>query len=275
MTLELFLSGLVDRFESPHYIRFDPIAIPHGFDDPRDQEVIGLYAAILAWGRRETILTKMEELCGRMQFRPYRFVRDFRIDRHADALRGFKHRTFNEGDAIWLTSNLGTVLKDCETIEKAFARWLAPGATTTEAAIEGFSRTIMAAGVGTPPRLSKHLARPSTGSACKRLNMYLRWMVRPGPFDLGIWRSIDKRSLVLPLDIHSGTHARRLGLLTRAANDWKAAKELTEACRRLDPDDPCRFDLALFGIGAYDVTVPSELLPPEAPPESSETYLRS
>ena len=105
--------------------------------------------------------------------------------------------------------------------------------------------------------------------------MYLRWMVRPGPFDLGIWRSIDKRSLVVPLDIHSGTQARRLGLLTRATNDWKAAMELTGACRRLDPGDPCRFDLALFGIGAYDVSVPSELLSPDTTPESTETYLRS
>ena len=105
--------------------------------------------------------------------------------------------------------------------------------------------------------------------------MYLRWMVRPGPFDLGIWSAIDRRSLVVPLDVHSGTQGRRLGLLRRASNDWKAAIELTESCRQLDAADPCRYDLALFGIGAYDVRIPAGFLSSDAAPEATDTYSRS
>ena len=273
--LETFLNRLVDRFETRAFIALDPIAIPHGFDDPRDQEVIGLYSALLAWGRRATILKKLEDLCERMQYRPYRFVKDFRLSRDADALTGFKHRTFNEQDAVWLTSNLSSVLQDSGTIERAFARWLSPDDSTTESAIEGFSTSVLSAHAGTPARLSKHVARPSTGSACKRLNMYLRWMVRPGPFDLGIWRSMETRSLVVPLDVHSGTQARRLGLLSRASNDWRAATELTEACLQMDPQDPCRYDLALFGIGAYDVELPPDLLSTGERSAHTDAYLRS
>ena len=126
-----FLDRLVVRFEDTSSIHLDPIAIPHGFDDPRDQEVIGLYAALLAWGRRETILAKMEELCDRMRYRPYHFVRDFRADRDAGALTGFKHRTFREEDAVSLTHNLSIVLRECATLETAFSRHLPPTASTT------------------------------------------------------------------------------------------------------------------------------------------------
>ncbi len=273
--LAIFLDRLVDRFEDASFIHHDPIAIPHGFDDPRDQEIIGLYSALLAWGRRETILSKMEEMCERMAYHPYRFVRDFRVGRDGSALAGFKHRTFREEDAVWLTANLSILLRTHSTMEKVFCRSVTSEDTTTRHAIEGFSQEVLSAHPGTPGRLSKHLARPSTGSACKRLNLYLRWMVRPGPFDLGIWRSIDRRILVVPLDVHSGTQARRLGLLQRSSNDWKAAIELTEACRRLDSNDPCRYDLALFGIGAYDVPVPPDLLPSVASDDPTETYLRS
>ncbi len=257
--LEAFLNELVARFEDPSYIEYDPIAVPHGFDDPRDQEVIGLYAALLAWGRRDTLLRNLEDLCERMQYRPFRFVREFSPDRDAASLSGFRHRTFQPLDAVWLTANLGSLLRKHGSIEKVFVPNDTRGQAIARYAIERFSQSVLDV-PGTPRRLAKHLARPSTGSACKRLNMYLRWMVRPGPFDLGIWSSIPRDRLVLPLDLHSGRQARRLGMLTRASNDWRAAWELTEVCRQLDPADPCRYDLALFGIGAYDVRIPADLL---------------
>lgn len=260
LTLHEYLNRLVGRFESRRYIQFDPIAIPHGFDDPRDQEIIALYSALLAWGRRDTLLRNLQSLCERMDYRPARFVRDFRLERDAHRLAGFKHRTLSTEDAVWLTWNLGTLIRRHGSVERLFSRHLPPRADHVGNAIEGFSASLLAADPATPRRLSKHLARPSTGSACKRLNMYLRWMVRPGPFDLCIWRSIATRQLVLPVDLHSGKQARRLGMLSRAVNDWKAALELTEACRRLDRDDPCRFDLALFGIGAFGVEIPDSLL---------------
>lgn len=257
--LNAYLDALVDRYERPAFIADDPISLPHGFDDPRDQEVIGLYAALLAWGRRATVLNKMAALCERMQYRPYQFVRSFDAVRDAPALSGFKHRTFQPADAVWFTKNLGVLLREHETVERLFARHLPPDAEDVEPAIQGFSESILRQ-PGTPHRLRKHLARPQAGSACKRLAMYLRWMVRPGPVDLGIWTSIRPAQLVLPLDVHSGRQARALGLLDRKQDDWKAALELTARCRLLAPDDPARYDFALFGVGAYGDSLDSRFI---------------
>lgn len=252
--LKCYLDTLVDEIEKPSFIPSDPVIIPHGFDDPRDQEIIGLYAALLAWGQRATILKKMEELCERMRYRPYEFVLHFG-SREADRLEGFKHRTFQPEDAFWFTRCLSAVLRRYGTLEELFVQFLPPGAPHTGAAIEGFSTTLLNIVPDVPARLSKHVARPSTGSACKRLNMYLRWMVRSGPVDLGIWKRIAPSQLLLPLDVHSGRTARALGLLTRPANDWRATLELSEACRQLCPEDPARYDYAFFGSGAAGLSL--------------------
>ncbi|MFT4603794.1 MAG: hypothetical protein ACI9W4_000510 [Rhodothermales bacterium] len=250
------MDQLARRFESLDFIAVDPISVPLGFDDPRDQEVIGLYAALLAWGRRETILKNMAALCERMAYRPFRFVSGFRPETDSAALEGFGHRTFRPDDAVNLTLALKVLLDRFGSLEAVFSA----GLQSTESAethdvgpaIEFFSESVMGAVPDTPARLQKHIARPSSGSACKRLCMYLRWMVRSGPVDLGIWSSIPASALVVPLDVHSGRQARALGLLERSQNDWRAAQELTAACRRLDPSDPARYDFALFGSGAFD-----------------------
>ena len=253
--LRFYLDNLVARIESPVFIPPDPIAIPHGFDAPDDQEIIALFAALLAWGQRKTILNKMEDLCERMNFQPARFVRHFSLERDSLKLSSFRHRTFQPVDAIWLTHNLSLLLRKYQSIEKAFAANMPAGAPDTKNAIQGFSDFLLSIDPKTPARLKKHLARPATGSACKRLNMYLRWMVRPGPVDLGLWSSIKPSQLILPLDVHSGRTARKLGLLTRKQDDWKAALELTENCRRLCLDDPCKYDYAFFGAGAYQIEI--------------------
>lgn len=247
-----YLDRLVDRYEKPSFIPDDPISVPHAFDDPRDQEVIGLYAALLAWGRRQTVLNKMEDLCERMDYRPYAFVRDFDPERDAGALDGFVHRTFQPVDAFWFTRNLSDALREHGTVEGIFADHLDEDAPHAGPAIQGFSTTIMERSERTPQRLQKHLARPDAGSACKRLNMYLRWMVRPGPVDLNVWSRIRPHQLLLPLDVHAGRQARALGFVERKSNDWKAVRRLTEACRLLSPDDPARYDFAFFGVGAHD-----------------------
>lgn len=253
--IKAYLDALVEEYERPGFIRDDPISIPHGFDNPRDQEVIGLYAALLAWGRRATVLKNMEALCERMRYRPFQFVYDFDDERDAKRLDGFKHRTFQPIDALWLTRNLGRALRLHGSIEALFARHLSRQARDVGEAIQGFSETILSMHLETPARLRKHLARPNAGSACKRLAMYLRWMVRPGPVDFGVWTKIRPDQLVLPLDVHSGRQARALGLLTRAANDWRAVLELTNACRGLCAEDPARYDFALFGVGAYGASL--------------------
>lgn len=251
--LQTLLDPLVEQFESVDYIDDDPVSIPHAFDDPQDQEIIGLFAAILAWGQRKTILSKLAELSERMDNRPYRFVYDFNVNRDAHQLDGFRHRTFKPEDAVWLVDNLRTCLRTFQSIESMFVPDDVHKANSLEPGIEHFSGVLLNANPATPRRLFKHVARPSTKSACKRLCMYARWMTRPGPYDLGIWKRIQPKQLIAPLDVHSGRQARTLGLLTRKQNDWKAAIELTESCRQLNRNDPIRYDLALFGIGAYQI----------------------
>jgi uncharacterized protein (TIGR02757 family) len=252
-TLAAYLDQLVRRFEQPDFIPSDPVSIPHAFDDPRDQEIAGLFAALLAWGQRGTVLRKMDELCRRMEYRPSDFIRLYAPERDAERLAGFKHRTFQPADAQWLVHALSAALRRYGTVEAIFLAHLPSDAVHIGPAIQGFSDTLLTILPDTPARLAKHLARPASGSACKRLAMYARWMVRPGPVDLGIWRGIRPDQLILPVDVHSGRQARALGLLHRATDDWRAALELTDACRSLSPEDPCRYDYAFFGAGAYGV----------------------
>lgn len=254
--LKDYLDTLVERHERPGFIEDDPISIPHAFDDPRDQEVIGLYAALLAWGRREVMLRKLNELCERMNHRPYHFVRSFTPGEDAKALDDFVHRTFQPTDALWLTTNLSAALDRYETVENLFAAHLPRDRTKDESVVgtmlQGVSTTLLTINPDTPDRLRKHLARPNAGSACKRLNMYVRWMVRSGPVDLGLWSCLDPADLMLPLDVHAGRQARALGLLERKSNDWTAVRRLTTICRRLCPSDPARYDFAFFSVGVQD-----------------------
>ena len=260
--LKRYLDDLVTWFEQPAFIDDDPIAACHGFSDPHDQEVIGLFSAILAWGRRETILSKVLDLCHRMQHRPFAFVKQFDRIRDGKRLRGFKHRTFTSDDAIWLIGNLRLLLSQHPSVESIFAAGCTGNAQNAGQAIQGFSERVMQAHADTPPRLQKHLARPLRGSAAKRLCMYMRWMVRPGPVDLGVWTTFPPSQLMLPLDVHSGRQARALGVLTRTQNDWKAAQELTRACQILCPADPARYDYAFFGLG-INGGPPPHLQPPD------------
>jgi uncharacterized protein (TIGR02757 family) len=247
--LKAYLDRLAARYERPAFIADDPVALPHAFDAPEDREVIGLWAALLAWGRRSTLLRKLAELLERMDHRPYRFVRDFRAERDAARLAGFRHRTFQPADAVGLALALQAALDAYGSLERLFTSHLPPAAPHVGPALQGFSDTLLAVGPAAPR--AKHLPRPSTGSACKRLAMYARWMVRPGPVDLGLWKAVSPALLVLPLDVHTGRQARRLGLLQRPQDDWAATLALTERLRAFCPEDPARYDFALFGLGAY------------------------
>jgi uncharacterized protein (TIGR02757 family) len=253
--LRSYLDELVEHYETSSFIADDPVSIPHAFDAPEDQEVIGLYAALLAWGRRDVMLRKLQELCERMDYAPAQFVRSFDAARDAPVLNDFVHRTFQPIDALWLTKNLSAALGRYGSVEALFAahRPEAPDAPSPVAAmIQGVSTTLLTLHDETPQRLRKHLARPEAGSACKRLNMYLRWMVRPGPVDLGLWDCMTPDELMLPVDVHVGRQARALGLLDRKTNDWTAVRRLTAVCRHFCPSDPARYDFAFFGIGSQD-----------------------
>ena len=258
--LKDYLDTRVARFERVDFIVSDPVSIPHAFDNPADQEIIGLFAALLAWGQRKTILNKLQELCERMRYQPAQFVYHFDPARDAIHLEGFKHRTFQSQDATALTYCLSIALKKYGSLENCFQKHLGSTDMHIEKAIQGFSTMLFELVPDTPRRLQKHLAQPDRGSACKRLCMYLRWMIRKGPVDLGIWSSIPKTMLVPPLDVHSGRIARTLGMLNRNQNDWKAAQELYLNCHFLDPKDPCQYDFAFFGLGVNNEELPPKLV---------------
>jgi uncharacterized protein (TIGR02757 family) len=206
------------------------------------------------------MLRKLEALCERMDHAPHDFVRSFDEERDQAALDGFVHRTFQPIDAFWLTKNLSAALDRYGSMEALFATHL-PDEPADESPVgpmlQGVSTTLLTIRDDTPQRLRKHLARPEAGSACKRLNMYLRWMVRPGPVDFGHWSCLEPADLMVPVDVHVGRQARQLGLLTRKSNDWKAVRRLTAVCRHLCPSDPARYDFAFFGVGAQDDSLDS------------------
>ena len=250
--LKSYLDPIAARFETASFIKDDPISIPHAFDDPRDQEIMALFAALLAWGRRDIMLRKLEELCERMAFKPASFIHGYKaMDR--SRIEGFVHRTFNDADLEGLILALQSTLAG-GSIETFFKSGV-DASDPVKSGLEAFSSSLLDAVPGRPRRMNRHVARPSSGSACKRLNMYLRWMVRSGPVDLGLWTCVDPSHLMLPLDVHSGTQARHINLLSRKANDWRSVEELTLACRSMDPIDPCRYDFAFFGTGSAGETL--------------------
>ncbi|MBE0647992.1 MAG: TIGR02757 family protein [Bacteroidales bacterium] len=233
------------RFNHPSFIPCDPISIPHQFTRKEDIEISGLLTALISWGNRASILKSAGRLMTLMSDTPFEFIRQA-SPHDLLHLHGYVHRTFQYEDADFLVRALQHIYLNKGGLEELFSSMNVFGARH---AIQQFR--IAALEVDHFPRSRKHLADPVTGSAAKRINMFLRWMVRSDNHgvDFGIWKSISPANLICPLDVHSGRVARRLGLLERKANDWKAAEELTASLRKLDPDDPVRYDFALFGMG--------------------------
>lgn len=249
--LKEFLDEKYERFNRPGFIESDPVGIPHLFDQKEDIEIIGFLAATIAWGQRPTIIKNARKLAEWMDMAPHDFVLNATpadIDRFAD----FKHRTFNGEDAMYFMTALQHLYQNKNGIEGAFAAAHHASSTNTMDAICGFRNEFFA--LAHPARTQKHVSNPAKGSSAKRLNMYLRWMVRDDGrgVDFGLWKAIRKDQLVLPLDVHTGNVGRQLGLLKRKQNDWKAAIELNDSLKKLDPDDPVKYDYALFGLGVFE-----------------------
>ncbi|MCS6990564.1 MAG: TIGR02757 family protein [Chitinophagales bacterium] len=237
-------------YHQPCFIAQDPIAIPHLFLQKADREIAGLFAAVLAWGRRSSILKSCETLLRLMDFAPYDFVRHHK----STDLRpfvGFRYRTFHDIDLFYFLQFLQQHYQEHNTLEDAFVRFMSHDDETVEQALIGFHRLFFS--LPHPQRTRKHLPTPERGSACKRLNMFLRWMVRRDDqgIDFGIWKKIQPRQLVCPCDVHVLRVASRLGLITGLPN-WKTAVELTRKLKQLDAEDPVRFDYALFGMGVME-----------------------
>jgi uncharacterized protein (TIGR02757 family) len=256
-SLKTFFDKKVDEYNQPFFIEHDPISIPHRFTSKQDREIAGLFAAIMAWGNRQSIINSCNRLLALMDNAPADFIKHFR-EKDLKPFTGFVHRTFNATDLFHFLNVLQYHYKTTgnDSLETAFSRWMNPGDPTTENALNGFHVYFFSKEVDPdfPARTVKHIAAPFRKSACKRLNMYLRWMVRKDGkgVDFGHWNRISPSQLVCPIDLHVARVARRFSLLQRKQTDWLAARELTEYLRTFDAEDPVKYDFALFGLGVLD-----------------------
>jgi uncharacterized protein (TIGR02757 family) len=247
-----FLDAKVLQYNQPGFITNDPISIPHLFTKKQDIEIMGFWAATLAWGQRVTIINKCKELIALMDGAPYDFIINHE-DIDLKKLLHFKHRTFNDIDTLYFIAFFRWHYENNDSLESAFIP-TGPLKGEEEEPIEKYLnhfRNYFFSLPDFPHRTKKHVSSPSQKSTCKRLNMFLRWMVRKDNcgVDFGIWNHIKPSELIMPCDLHVDRVARKLNLITRKQTDWQTAIELTQRLREFDPSDPVKYDFALFAMG--------------------------
>lgn len=247
--LKDFLNSKVEQYNNPIFIESDPIQIPHLFSKKEDIEIAGFLTATIAWGNRKSIIKNAKSMMQILDNSPH----DFIINHEEGDLKGllpFVHRTFNGYDFIQFVQSLQNIYKNHMGLENIFSKFENPD--SLQKAIHEFKKIFFE--IEHLPRTEKHISDPLKNSAAKRINMFLRWMVRNDNtgVDFGIWKTLSPSSLSCPLDVHSGNTARKLGLLTRKQNDSKALFELDTNLRKLDVIDPVKYDFALFGLGVFE-----------------------
>lgn len=247
--LKDFMDTKAAQYQRPEFLETDPIQVPHDFERREDIEIAGFLTATLAWGNRKSIIRSARGLMRRLDNAPFEFIE------HAGPgdlkqVEDFVHRTFNGADCSFFVRALQQVYRHHGTLEALFVP--EEGETSLQGAISRARQVFLA--IPHEARSEKHFSDPVRGSAAKRINMFLRWMVRPSDtgVDFGLWTRLQPAQLSCPLDVHSGKVARRLGLLRRKQNDARALAELDRALRRLDPEDPVKYDFALFGLGVFE-----------------------
>lgn len=247
--LKEFLDEKVSIYNNPNFIESDPIQIPHWFSLKEDVEIAGFLTATIAWGNRKMIINNAKRMMDLMGNSPFDFVMNHK-EYHLEVLEPFVHRTFNSIDFKTFIIALQQLYLIHGGLENSFTKH--QQSTTMQPAIAAFKKVFFE--VAHQQRTTKHISDPMQGSAAKRINMFLRWMVRQDNkgVDLGIWKSISPAALSCPLDVHSGNVARKLGLLKRKQNDGKALAELDIALRKMDSTDPVKYDFALFGLGVFE-----------------------
>lgn len=247
--LKDFLDQKVDQYNRPGFITLDPISIPHRFTKKQDIEISGFFAAILAWGQRKTIINKCLELFELMDNAPYDFILNHQESDLIPLLK-FKHRTFNDVDTLYFIHFLAWHYRQFESLEDAFMIGQTGQIDAMESILTRFHEYFFSLPEA-PSRTKKHIATPARKAACKRINMFLRWMVRTDDrgVDFGIWNRIQPSQLVCPCDLHVDRVGRKLGLISCKQTDWLTALELTDRLREFDPIDPVKYDFALFGLG--------------------------
>lgn len=247
--LKEFLDSKATQYNNPKFITTDPIQIPHHFSQKEDIEIAGFLTATIAWGNRKSIISNAKKMMQLLHNSPHDFVINH-SEKDVESLLQFVHRTFNGQDLIQFIKSLQHIYKNHGGLEYVFAKNAQP--TSLQKSISAFKQSFFE--IEHLPRTQKHVSDPLKNSAAKRINMFLRWMVRQdnSGVDFGIWPSLSPSQLSCPLDVHSGNVARKLGLLTRKQNDAKALAELDLNLRKLDEKDPVKYDFALFGLGVFE-----------------------
>jgi uncharacterized protein (TIGR02757 family) len=247
--LKEFLNTKVEQYNNTTFIESDPIQIPHQFSKKKDIEISGFLTATIAWGNRKSIINNANKMMQLIEQTPHDFVINHN-QKDLDSLQRFVHRTFNGEDFVQFIKSLNHIYKNHQGLEAVFAKHAQPD--SMQHSIHHFKNVFFE--IPHQLRTQKHISDPLKNSAAKRINMFLRWMVRndKNAVDFGIWKSLSPSQLSCPLDVHSGNVARKLGLLTRKQNDAKALHELDTALRLLDANDPVKYDFALFGLGVFE-----------------------
>ncbi|MES2850772.1 MAG: TIGR02757 family protein [Bacteroidota bacterium] len=256
--LKKILDEKYTQYNHPSFIADDPINIPHRFTKKQDIEIAGFFASILAWGTRKGIINSCNKLLNGMNNLPYDFIMNTDLEKKKSfkPFEGFVHRTLNALDLWHLFNFLQYHYQNEESLETAFSKWMLPHDDNIERALTGFHNYVFSFSdeAKEEKHCRKHISTPEKKSACKRLNMFLRWMVRKdnSGVDFGIWQNIKPSQLICPLDVHVSRVARRFNLLQRKQDDWLAAIELTDYLKTLDASDPVKYDYALFGLGVIE-----------------------
>ena len=247
--LKSFLDEKVELYNNPNFIESDPILIPHQFSLKEDIEIAAFFSATIAWGNRKMIITNAQKLMDLMGNSPYDFVMSH-SETDLEKLENFVHRTFNSLDLTTFVKGLNHIYSNHNGLEAVFAKNQEP--LSMQKSISEFKKVFFE--IKHLNRTQKHISDPLNNSAAKRINMFLRWMIRNDNkgVDFGLWKTISTASLSCPLDVHSGNVARKLNLLTRKQNDAKALLELDTNLRLLDKNDPVKYDFALFGLGVFE-----------------------
>lgn len=247
--LEDFLNQKVEQYNRPNFIDNDPIVIPHQYTKKQDIEITAFWASMLAWGQRITIINKCNELFKLMDNSPHDFVLNHE-ESDLKNFKSFKHRTFNLTDTLYFIEFFKQYYQKQNSLENAFYNGPEASSENVKIGLINFHNEFFSLPFA-PARTKKHIATPARKSACKRINMFLRWMVRNDGkgVDFGLWNSIKPSQLVCPCDLHVDRVARKLGLITRKQTDWQTAVELTENLKLMDAMDPVKYDFALFGLG--------------------------
>ncbi|MGE5355437.1 MAG: TIGR02757 family protein [Deltaproteobacteria bacterium] len=241
-----------DKYNREEFIKGDPISIPHLFTKIQDIEIAALLTSVIAWGRRTMIINNASKLMDLMDNSPFEFIINH-LESDRKRFLDFKHRTFQTTDILYFLEFLQWYYQNNVTLENAFLAGKNDAGFEMKLSLEKFHNLFFSMDTA-PHRTKKHIPTPVRKSTCKRLNMFLRWMVRNDDrgVDFGLWKKIKPSELMIPIDVHVERYARKFGLLERKQRDWQAVEELTSNLRLYDPDDPVKYDFALFGIGVME-----------------------